>query len=116
MRKIKFRYIIAAIVLFLAIVCIHHTILIQKCSDITYAADYYTTTGIFNKYKLYKIDSYYIKFSDGHESTLVITGIKKTPPHSVVSYELTLIKSKSGIWKMKNIKEVPYKDTNFSTE
>lgn len=116
MHKVKFSYIIVTIVLLLAIVFIHHIILIQKCSDITYAADYYTTTGIFNKYKLYKIDSYYLKFSDGHESTLVITGIKKAPPHNVVSYELTLIKSKSNIWKVKNIKEIPYKDTDFSTQ
>lgn len=114
MHKSKFKYIAIIIVLLLAILCIHHVIIIHNCSDITYAADYYTTTGIFNNKKLYKIDSYYLKFSDGHESTLVITGITRNPPHKVVSYELTLVKNKSNIWKMKNIKEIPYQDTNFN--
>ena len=116
MHKAKFKYILIAIVLLLLILYIHHTILIHKCSDITYSYEYYTTTVIFNNNKLYKIDSYYLKFSDGHESTLVITGIKKSPPHRVVSYELTLIKNKSGTWKMKSIKEIPYQDTDFNTQ
>jgi len=116
MHKNKFKYITIIIVLLLVILYIHHIILIHKCSDITYAAEYYTTNGIFNKNKLYKIDSYYLKFSDGHESTLVIAGIKKNPPHKVASYELTLIKDKSNIWKMKSIKEIPYQDTNFNEQ
>lgn len=115
MHKSKFKYIIIITFLIFVILYIHHIILIHKCSDISHAAEYYTTTGIFNRNKLYKIDSYYLKFSDGHEATVVLVGIKKNPPHNVASYELTLIKNKSNIWRMKSIKEIPYQDTNFNT-
>lgn len=116
MKKKKFKYICIFSIAFLLFIYLHHRIIVKKCSDITYAAKYYTTSGIFNSKKLYKVDSFYLKFSDTHKSILVVTGIKKKPPHESVSYELTMLKDSSGIWKIKNIKELSSQETDPNEE
>ncbi|URZ15535.1 hypothetical protein [Clostridium felsineum] len=89
---------------FLIILYADYRINLSKRSDITYAANYYMTSGIFNTHKLYKIDSYTLKFASTDESILFVSGIESKSPHKTVTYKLTMLKT-YGIWKLKHIEQ-----------
>ncbi len=74
-----------------------------KSKDLYYASQKYVTTGLFNRNKLYKVESSKLIFSDGTTSVIVVTGIEKALPHKKTSYKLFVKKNNQGIWKVKNI-------------
>lgn len=103
---IKNKKLIALIFLaLLTISYVNYKVKLNKRRDITYAANYYMTSGIFNTHKLYKIDSYNLKFSSDDESILIVSGMEEKSPHKTVTYKLTMLKTSSGIWKVKHIEK-----------
>ncbi|KHD35965.1 hypothetical protein NL50_11875 [Clostridium acetobutylicum] len=96
---------IAAFLVILIIFYIDHRINLNKLHDITYAADYYMTSGVFNTHKLYKVDSYNLKFSSNDESILFVSGIESKSPHKTITYKLTMLRNSSGIWRLKHIEQ-----------
>ncbi|MEG2290558.1 MAG: hypothetical protein RSA29_16865 [Clostridium sp.] len=72
----------------------------KKYENVDYAIKRYTTTGLLNKYRLYSLENYEIKFSDGNLCIAEITGIEDKSPYQTVIYNLYLEKSKSGKWKL----------------
>ena len=75
----------------------------NKYKDMNYAAQKYITTGLLNKYKLYKIDKMDISFSDGSLAVVSVTGLQDKAPHKNVSYKMFLEKDKNDIWKVKKV-------------
>lgn len=112
MHKKLYKYLLILLILFIATLYIHHKIIIDKCSDITYAAEHYATSGLFNSNKLYEVDSYNLKFSDNHTSIIIVTGISNKVPHEIVTYKLTMIKNSSGIWSVKDATKIPTENIN----
>lgn len=74
-----------------------------KYEDINYAAQKYITTGLFNKYKLYKIDNMKLSFSDGSISIITVSGVQDKAPYKTVTYNIFLEKDKKGLWKVKKV-------------
>lgn len=72
-----------------------------RCKDLDYAIKNYTTTGIFNKHKLYSVESYEIKFSDGNFAIIDVKGLENKAPYKVVTYKLHIQKNSKGTWKVK---------------
>jgi len=72
-----------------------------KCKDLDYAIKKYTTSGVFNQYKLYSMDNYEIKFSDSTYAIIEVTGIENKAPYKSVKYNLHLKKNSKGTWKVK---------------
>jgi uncharacterized protein YpmB len=75
----------------------------KKYKDMNYAAERYITTGLLNKYKLYKIDKMDVSFSDGSLAVMSITGLQYKAPHKIVSYKMFLEKNENDIWKVKKV-------------
>lgn len=95
--------ILVIILLFIAAGVARYKYSSTKYSDINYAAEKYITTGLFNKYKLYKVDEMKISFSDGSLAVMSVSGILDKAPHNNVSYKVFLEKSKNGLWKVKKV-------------
>jgi hypothetical protein len=72
----------------------------SKFSDINYTAERYITTGIFNKYKLYKVNDMTLSFSASNIAVMTVSGLSDVPPHNNVTYRIFLEKNKSGLWKV----------------
>lgn len=72
-----------------------------KCKDLDYAIKKYTTTGIFNENKLYSVESYEIRFSDGNFTIVEVKGLEDKAPYKPVTYTLHLQKNTKGTWKLK---------------
>lgn len=75
----------------------------KKYKNMNYAAETYITTGLLNKYKLYKIDKMDVSFSDGSLAVMSITGLQYKAPHKSVSYKMFLEKNRNDIWKVKKV-------------
>jgi hypothetical protein len=75
----------------------------SKRKDMTYSAQQYLTTGIFNKYKLYNVEYYHLLFSDTKESILQVQGIEYSVPHKTATYKLYMQKNSSGIWSVEKV-------------
>jgi hypothetical protein len=71
-----------------------------KCRNLDYAIEKYSTSGLFNKYKLYSLENSKIKFSDGSVCIAEVNGIEGKSPYKTVTYTLRLVKHKSGKWKV----------------
>lgn len=112
MQKKAYKYLLVASLIIIATLYIHHKMIMNKCSDITYAAEHYATSGIFNNNKLYEVDSYNLRFSDNHKSIMIITGISNKVPHEIVTYKLTMIKNNSGIWSVSDATKIPTENTD----
>ncbi|MBA5851285.1 hypothetical protein H2684_08195 [Clostridium sp. cel8] len=82
---------------------------INMCKDMNYAVNRFFTEGIFNKYKLYKIDSKNVYFSNGEISFLKISGISYNSPYREVTYRVLVKKDSKGIWKIERV----YEDNAF---
>lgn len=76
---------------------------LNKYRDIKYSAERYITSGIFNRYKLYKLDKMDVSFSDGSLAVMSISGLQDKAPHNSVKYKIFMEKSKSGIWRVKKV-------------
>lgn len=74
-----------------------------KCKNLDYAIKKYSTSGIFNKYKLYSLEDFKIKFSDGNTCIVEVNGIEGKSPYKTITYNLNLVKHKSGKWKLSEI-------------
>ncbi|MCM8711160.1 hypothetical protein M2651_08975 [Clostridium sp. SYSU_GA19001] len=75
----------------------------SKYKDINYVVEKYVTSGILNKYKLYKIDEMKLSFSDGIIAVISVSGIEDKAPHKSVKYDIFLEKNKKDIWKVKKV-------------
>lgn len=89
------------IVLFIAIYICVNIYSIKKTSDIKYAVEKYSTSGIFNRHKLCKINQWEMEFSDGNMCIISVHGIQKKAPHDLINYKMLLEKNKKGLWKLK---------------
>lgn len=74
-----------------------------KYKSLDYSIEKYITSGFFNKHKLYSIENYEIKFSDGMSCIAEVCGIGDKSPYKTVKYNIRLEKNKSGIWKLAEI-------------
>lgn len=72
----------------------------NKYSDINYSAEKYVTSGILNKYKLYKVNDMSLSFSDSDIAVMKVTGLQDKAPHNNVIYKIFLEKNKDGLWKV----------------
>ncbi|AYD41126.1 hypothetical protein D4Z93_11585 [Clostridium fermenticellae] len=82
----------------------------SKCKNIEYAAQYYITTGIFNRYKLSNVNSTKLSFSNGQMAVVKVDGLAYKSPHRRLTYDIFLEKNNSGTWRMKKI----YPDKSYS--
>lgn len=97
------------LVLFIVVIVVIGSIAIRykynnsKYSDVSYAARHYITTGVFNSYKLYKINDMKVSFSDGNMAVMTISGLLDKTPHNIVKYEVILEKKANGVWKVSKV-------------
>lgn len=91
------------IILLSLFILINYKINLYKSKDVSYVVEDYLTTGLFNKYKMYKPDSIQIVFSDNNLAIVDVKGREKKSPHMNVSYKVFLEKKKNGTWKVKKI-------------
>lgn len=82
---------------------INYKINFNKSKDISYVVENYMTSGIFNKYKLYKTTSINLTFSDDDLAIVDVSGKQNKSPHIDVKYKVFLEKNKNGVWKVKKI-------------
>lgn len=99
-------FIIASIIIFILI--LRYEIISYRCRDIDYAVKRCMTTGIFNRYKMYKIDNYTLTFSDGCVAYIKVEGIQNNAPHSRIAYNILMEKQKNGIWARKKVYPTKY--------
>lgn len=76
---------------------------VNKYRDLDYTVQKYVTSGLFNKYKLYRVDDIKLSFSDGDVAVMSVSGMESKSPHKNVKYKVFLEKTKSGIWRVKNV-------------
>jgi len=72
-----------------------------RCKDLDFAIKKYTTSGIFNEYKLYSLDNYVVKFSDSTYAIIEVSGLENKSPYKIIKYNLHLKKNNKGTWKVK---------------
>lgn len=93
--------------LFLIILSITSTLIFTysnlKYKNLDYAIEKYSTSGLFNKYKLYSLENFKVKFSDGDVCIAEVTGIEGNAPYKTITYTLHLAKNKSGKWKLSEV-------------
>jgi hypothetical protein len=94
---------VVLIIMVLAVCTVIYRYSHNKYKDMNYTAQRYVTTGLLNKYKLYKIDKMDVSFSDGSLAVISITGLQDKAPHKNISFKMFLEKSKNGIWKVKKV-------------
>lgn len=82
---------------------IKYTYITNKSQNIDYAVQRYFTTGIFNKYKMYGIETFDLSFSNGSIAVVKINGLEQKSPHKKVAYSVFLEKNSRGIWKVKKV-------------
>lgn len=75
----------------------------KRCTNINYAVQNYFTTGVFNNYKMYKLDTINLSFSNGTIAMVKIDGLEQKSPHKKVAYSVFLEKNSRGIWKVQKI-------------
>ncbi|MCM0646971.1 hypothetical protein NBE98_01110 [Clostridium swellfunianum] len=75
----------------------------NKYKDINFTAERYLTTGLLNKFKLYKVEKMDISFSDGSLAVITVSGLENKAPHKNVMYKMILEKNKYGVWKVRKV-------------
>jgi hypothetical protein len=80
-----------------------YTYITNKSKNLDYAVKRYFTTGIFNNYKMYNIETINLSFSNGSTAVVKVEGIEKKLPNKKVSYNAFLEKNSSGTWKVKKV-------------
>lgn len=106
MKRINMKKAITIVVIIIMIVSVgiyKYKDTSSKYKDINYVVERYITSGIFNKYKLYKIDDMKLSFSDGAMAVMTVSGVEDKVPHKNIKYDVFLEKSKKGLWKVKKI-------------
>lgn len=113
MKKFIFsKKFIILILVFLLCCFIKNQINENNKTDITSSAEQYLTTGFFNKYKLYKIDTYHLLFSDGTKAILEVQGMEYASPHKTEQYKLTMLKNSRGLWNVDKVEEISNYENN----
>lgn len=82
---------------------IKYTYITSKSKNIDYAVKRYFTTGIFNNYKMYNVETINLSFSNGSIAVVKVEGIAKKLPNKKVSYSAFLEKNSRGTWKVKKV-------------
>lgn len=82
---------------------IKYTYITNKSKNMDYAVKRYFTTGIFNNYKMYTIETINLSFSNGSIAVVKVEGIEKKLPNKKVSYNAFLEKNSAGTWKVKKV-------------
>jgi hypothetical protein len=82
---------------------IKYTYITTKSKNINYAVERYFTTGIFNNYKMYNIETINLSFSNGSIAVVNVEGMEKKPPNKKVTYSAFLEKNSRGIWSVKKV-------------
>jgi hypothetical protein len=95
--------VIIAVVVVIAVGTVVYINSQNKHRDIKYSVERYLTTGIFNRYKLYKLDKMDVSFSDGSLAVMSVSGLQDKAPHKSVNYKIFMEKSDSGVWKVKKV-------------
>jgi len=75
----------------------------NKSKNIDYAVERYFTTGIFNNYKMYDIETISLSFSNGSIAVVKVEGIEKKLPNKKVTYNAFVEKNSRGTWKVKKV-------------
>jgi hypothetical protein len=104
-------FVLCIIVLITLFISTYHNIENNKRKDITYSAQQYLTTGMFNKYKLYNVDFYHLLFSDTKEAILEVQGMEYKVPHKTAKYKLFMNKNSSGIWSVNKLVPISNMDS-----
>lgn len=78
----------------------------SKCKDLNYATNHYMTTGIFNKNKVLTINGMNLLFSDDNKAIIEVDGLYYKSPHIRKKYQLSLSKTKGGMWKLDDVKDI----------
>lgn len=102
----KLLFVIALIIIIMPIAS--YQITAHKCRDLQYAVQKSMTSGIFNKDKLYQIDSFALSFSDGSIALVKVQGVKSNAPHDRAAYNVLMEKSKNGVWKKRKVYPTKY--------
>lgn len=71
-----------------------------RCKNINYAIKKYSTSGVFNKYKLNKLESFQINYSDSNVAIVHLVGSIDKAPYKTINCTLVLKKNKKGMWKV----------------
>lgn len=79
----------------------------EHSKDISYAVEYYLTTGFFNSYKLYRLNSFNISFSDGTTAIANASGLLQVAPHKKTTYKLLMEKDEDDIWRVSKLTVIP---------
>lgn len=82
---------------------IKYSYITTKSKNIDYAVKTYFTTGIFNNYKMYNIETINLSFSNGSIAVVKVEGMEKKPPNKKVTYSAFLEKNSRGIWSVKKV-------------
>lgn len=85
----------------------YNNYLSNNYKNIDYVAEAYLTSGFFNDYKLYSIESMQLSFSDGTTAVMYVKGIQDKSPHKDVTYKLFLEKNSKNHWKVKKLYPTP---------
>ncbi|WP_138207422.1 hypothetical protein [Haloimpatiens lingqiaonensis] len=101
------KFLIFICIIFIAILIFLNIYSIKKTKNIGGAVERYSTSGIFNEYKLYRLDTWEVEFSDGNMCIVNIKGLQKKSPHDLINYKMLLERNKKGLWKLKKIYKVP---------
>lgn len=75
----------------------------EKYKDVNFTASHYITSGLFNKYKLFKINDLKLSFSDGTMAIVTVSGLLDKAPHDLVKYNILLEKKNNGTWKVAKV-------------
>lgn len=106
MKKFNFKKLIfffITIIFMVSIIFFKYKIDSNKYRDINYTVEKYMTTGLFNKYKLYKIDEIKLSFSDGIIAVITVSGIEDKAPYKNMKYDIFLEKNKNDLWEVKKV-------------
>lgn len=93
------------VILFFLIATMKVSFTSHECKDSAYALQHYMTNNIFNKYKLYHIDSFSLNYSDSTICVFTVNGITKKEPRKRISCNVFLEKNSKGIWKVQRVYE-----------
>lgn len=97
------KFLIICLSIFLVGGFIKYSYTASRCKNIDYAVEHYFTTGLFNSYKMYSIDTIDLSFSNTNIAVVKIGGMTQKSPHKRVAYSVFLEKNSNGTWKVEKI-------------
>lgn len=82
---------------------VRYTYVVNKSKSMNYAVKRYFTTGLFNNYKLYNVETINLSFSNGSIAVVTVEGVQEKLPNKKVTYNAFVEKNSSGIWKVTKV-------------